>query len=270
MKQDLSDMAVHPPMNPASGDDHVIVRTDMSSARTVTLNRPRKANALTAAMMEVVAAAIARAGEDEILVLRSASPVLFCAGADIAEFVAGGEALARQEHALLSMIRRLATTAAPVVAIAQGKASGAGAILLALADVVIAADDLEISCPEIRFGMFPIIVEAVLQSRLPAALATRLCLTGQVLRAHEAAGFGLVTEVLPAADFELKADARLADYLERAQALRIARASRLRLQPPAELVRRVESVAPLMADNFRRPGVRESIQAYLANLGRRA
>lgn len=250
-------------------DALVYVATDGVPARMVWLNRTTKANALTAGMMEAVASAAAEAGERDVLVLRSASPKLFCSGADIAEFLAGSEALAIQEHALLSMIRRLAESPAPIMAVARGKASGAGAILLALADVVIAADDLEISCPEIRFGMFPIIVEAVLQSRLPASVATRLCLTGQPLGAEEAARFGVVTEVLPVDGFDARAEDRLATYLDRAEALRIARAARLRLHPPAELVERVDRVAPLMAENFRRPGVRESIQAYLAQLGRR-
>lgn len=248
------------------------VRVDASvpPARMVWLDREPKANALTAGMMEEIAAAAAGAGERDVLVLRSSSPKVFCAGADIAEFLGGSDALAMQEHALLSMIRRLAHSPAPVVVVAQGKASGAGAILLALADVVIGAENLEISCPEIRFGMFPIIVEAVLQSRLPAALATRLCLTGQALRAEAAASFGLVTEVLPTERFDDRSEERLASYLDRAEALRIARASRSALHPAAALMERVERVAPLMAQNFRRPGVRESIQTYLVQLGRRA
>jgi len=255
--------------DPIVSEVPVLVCTDSPPARTVTLNRRHKANALSAAMMEKLAAIAAGTGAGEILVLRSASPTLFCAGADIAEFVAGGDALAAQEHALLSMISQLASCSAPVVAVARGKASGAGAIMLALADVVLAADDLEIACPEIRFGMFPIIVEAVLQSRLPAALATRLCLTGQALGAQEAARFGLVTEVLRAATFEGEAASRLATYLERAPALCIARNSRQRLHPPAALLERVERVAPLMAENFSRPGVRARIEAYLAQLGQR-
>lgn len=238
-------------------------------ARTLTLNRPRKANALSASMMEALAAAVAAAGEGEVVVLRSASPRLFCAGADIEEFVAGGDALAVQEHALLGLIRRMACSPAPIVAVARGKASGAGALLLALADVVIAADDLEVACPEIRFGMFPIIVEAVLQSRLPSAVATQMCLSGRPLGAHEAARLGLVTEVLPAAGFDAAADACLAGYLERAGALCIARTARLRSFPPEALIARVEAVAPLMAQNFARPGVRERIAAYLAGLAKR-
>lgn len=249
----------------------ILVEDDVSeqgvSCRTLTLDRPHKANALTARMMASLGAAVSEEGST-VHVLRSASARLFCAGADIAEFVAGARQLSEQEHALLGMIERLARSRVPLVAIARGKASGAGAALLALADVVIAADDLEIGCPEIRFGMFPIIVEAVLQSRMSPALAARICL-GQALDAREAHRIGLVSEVLPGQGFDALARKRLDFYLERSGALRMARRSRLYTQPPEQLIARVHGVAPLMAENFAQGGVRERIVAYLAALSGR-
>lgn len=234
--------------------------------RVLTLNRPQKANALTQAMLVALAAGFA--GEGSVVhVLRSASSRLFCAGADIAEFVASAAHLAEHEHALVEMIRQRAFSATPLVAIARGKASGAGALLLSLADVVIAADDLDFGCPEIRFGMYPVIVEAVLQARVSPALATRLCL-GQPLDAAEAHRVGLVTEVLPTRDFDALAAQRLAFYLERSGGLRVARASHLRAHPPEQLMARVHALAPLMAENFGQPGVRERITAYLDGLRR--
>lgn len=238
----------------------------VGSVRTLTLNRPQKANALTQSMLVALAAGLGGQGP-AVHVLRSASSRLFCAGADIEEFVASAAHLAEHGQALLEMIRQRAHSPTPLVAIARGKASGAGALLLSLADVVIAADDLDFGCPEIRFGMYPVIVEAVLQSRVSPALATRLCL-GQPLDATEAHRAGLVTEVLPTRDFDALAAQRLAFYLERSGALAVARASRLRALAPERLMARVQAVAPLMADNFEQGGVRERITAYLGGLRR--
>lgn len=243
-----------------------VVIEEGERARTLTLNRPQKANALTHAMLESLAAGLGRAGA-EVHVLRSAPGRLFCAGADIEEFVAGAGQLAGHGEALLDLIRQRASSPTPLVAIARGKASGAGALLLALADVVIAADDLEFGCPEIRFGMYPVIVEAVLQSRVSPALASRLCL-GQALDATEAHRAGLVTEVLPGRDFEALAAQRLAFYMERRGALQVARASGLRAHPPEVLMDRLQAVAPLMAENFAQGGVRERIRGYLDGLRR--
>jgi methylglutaconyl-CoA hydratase len=234
--------------------------------RTLTLNRPQKANALTQPMLRDLAAGLAGPGA-ALQVLRSASSRVFCAGADIEEFVASDAHLAGHGEALLELIRRRAQSTTPLLAIARGKASGAGALLLSLADVVIAADDLDFACPEIHFGMYPVIVEAVLQSRVSPALAARLCL-GQALDAAEAHRAGLVTEVLPSQDFDALAAQRLAFYLERSGALAVARASRLRAHPPEQLMARVQAVVLLMADNFSQGGVRERITAYLESLRR--
>jgi len=232
------------------------------------LDRVDKANAMNARMMREVAefAAGPSVAEAGVLLLSSASPALFCAGADIAEFVAGPEALAEQEEALLAMIEALACCPAPLIAVARGRAAGAGAILLALADVVIAADDLQLACPEIRFGMYPVIVDAVLQARMLPALSQRLCLGGEAIGAVEAFRVGLVTEVLPATDFASAARIRLAWYLGCRAALGIARRSRLLTQSPQALVARVKAVAPLMQENFGRPGVVERIASYLEGL----
>lgn len=236
--------------------------------RTITLNRAEKANAMNAAMQNEVTAAVA-GSTAQLHVLRSASDRVFCAGADIAQFVAGSDALAEQEHALVEMLGVLAASEVPLIAVAQGKAAGAGALLLTLADVVLAAENVEIACPEIRFGMYPVIVEAVLQSRISPALAARMCL-GQSLAAREAHAVGLVTEVLPLAEFALLSAQRLDFYLERGAGLTAARMSRLLVQPADALVRRLRAVAPLMSQNYEKAGVREQILAYLAGLGRRA
>lgn len=240
------------------------------SRLNVTLSRPEKANAMTAQMMRLLAEAAASASEHDVLVLQSASPTVFCAGADIAEFAAGAEALAAQEHALLALIEAFAHCPAPLVMVARGRAAGAGAILLGLADLVIAADDLQVAAPEIRFGMYPVIVEAVLQSRIAPALSQRLCLGGGALSAADAYRVGLVTEVLAAEGFQSTAQARVDWYLERAAGLQIARRARQRTQPPEAVLARVMAVAPLMVENFERPGVRERISGYLESLGARS
>jgi enoyl-CoA hydratase/carnithine racemase len=192
------------------------------------LARPQKANALTAEMMLALGHAASRAGQAE------QPPVL----------------LIRSEAPL-----------------AQGRASGAGAVLLALADVVIASEDLVIAAPEMRFGMYPVIVEAVLQSRLPSGLASQLCLGGRHLSAMAACEQGLVTEVLPAADFGSRSNERVDYFLQRTVGLGIARRARLSAEPVRQLLERLPLVAPLMIENYGNDGVRARIAHYLKNLG---
>lgn len=233
----------------------------------IALTRSDKANALTADMMDGIAQAVAGVHADEIVLLSSASPTLFCAGADIREFVGGR--LPEQEQGLLTMIGAMARSRAPVVAIARGRASGAGALLLCLADVVIAAEDLHMSCPEFVFGMYPIIVEAVLQSRLSPAIAAQMCVGAGVLTATRARDVGIVTEVLPAEGFADAARARVGYYAERRPGLAAMRQARNIGQVTRTLCEQLEVVAPLMMENFDAPGVRERISRYLDGLARR-
>ena len=127
---------------------------DEDGVRWIRLRRPEKANALDAAMMQAVAGAVdgAHAGATELVALCGEGDRGFCAGADIAEFAQGVERLRAQEHALVSMIDALSRTPIPVCALVHGRALGAGGVLLTLADLAIAADDLSFGFPEIRAG----------------------------------------------------------------------------------------------------------------------
>lgn len=233
----------------------------------ISLDRPQKANALTAAMLKQLEATIADARADEVVVLQSTSPRLFCAGADIREFAGG--ALPQQEVALLALIGTMARSRAPIIAIAGGRASGAGALLLALADVVIAADDLRVACPEFVFGMYPIIVEAVLQSRLPSAIATQLCVGARELTADQAFELGIATEVLPVDSFTESARSRVVHYVERSAGLSTMRRARNICPSTEALDRQLKVVAPLMLENFSAPGVGERVRQYLDGLSKR-
>ncbi|CRE11740.1 enoyl-CoA hydratase/isomerase [Bordetella pertussis] len=59
---------------------------------------------------------------------------------------------------------------------------------------------------------------------------------------------------------------RLAYYAGRRAALAIARKARLAMEPPDAAVARIRALEPLMHENFRIPGVQETIQHYLAGL----
>lgn len=238
---------------------------DEGGVRTLTLNRSAKANALNADMLSALRRAIDSAPQDGIglIVLRSASPSLFCAGGDIEEFVRSAALLEAQGVGLRELMAAMARCPAVILAIARGRAAGAGVILLAMTDIVIAGTDLALACPEIAFNMYPVMVQAALETKISAARARQLCLSGQVLNAEPARELGLVTDVLPVADFERLSADRLEFYLARREALAIARKARLLLEPPDPVLGRLQALEPLMHENFSRPGVQESIRAYL-------
>ncbi|MEA2190367.1 MAG: enoyl-CoA hydratase / 3-hydroxyacyl-CoA dehydrogenase [Solirubrobacteraceae bacterium] len=138
-----------------------------------------------------------------VLVIASANPMLWCAGADIKGFTkldaAAGADLLDDAHGLLRRMERSSTlTIAAVNAIAYG-----GGCELAMAcDVRIAAQSASFAQPEINLGIIPGFGGTQRLPRLVGtARALELNLTGDPIGAAEAYEIGLVNRVVP--DHEL-------------------------------------------------------------------
>lgn len=234
---------------------------DRDGIHSIVIDRPDKANALTADMMAALADAI-RADTDSALVLiEGRGDAGFCAGADIAEFLRG-DRLERQEDGLKAIVASLAGSPRPVVAAIHGRTLGAGVLIAALCDLVIAADNLAFGLPEIRFNMYPVMVQAALEQKVSETIAFQLCATGRLLDAGEARSLGLVSDIVPAAFFAAGVRDRAIFYRDRIEALRIGRRARGG-DGAADVMARIARLAPLMHENFNRPGVRDTIARYL-------
>jgi methylglutaconyl-CoA hydratase len=179
---------------------------------TLTLNRPDKRNALSAALIEALHAALERADLDaevRVVVLRGAGRD-FCAGADLDELLASADlTLAENETAALrlgSLFGRMRSLPKPVVAVVQGRALAGGAGLVTACDLAIAGAGAQIGYPEIQRGFVPAMVMALLRRAAGEKRALDLVLTGRVLSAAEAETAGLLGRVVP--DEELDREAR--------------------------------------------------------------
>lgn len=169
---------------------------------TVTLDRPGKANSLTAAMLsrlvEVVAEAHADAGI-RALVLTGAGGKVFSAGADLEEARAGLATSPLWEE----VSSGVAALPCLTIAALNGTLAG-GAFGMAL------ACDLRISVPHARF-FYPVAKLGFLPQpsdpgRLRALMgpsrAKLLLLAGQKLSAAEAYDFGLVDRIVDASEMD--------------------------------------------------------------------
>ncbi|XRQ09588.1 enoyl-CoA hydratase/isomerase family protein [Actinomadura welshii] len=139
-----------------------------------TLDRP-PVNALDTAAYRWLSAACAAVRPDECLLIDAAGRV-FSAGHDRGE-PPGGESLAAGAAALTAVLR----CPAPVVVAAQGPAIGAGALLLAAADVPLIASDAWLKLPELDVGVT--VGHAILSRLVPPALASRALLTSEQIPA---------------------------------------------------------------------------------------
>ena len=188
---------------------------------TLTLNRPEKRNALSAALIQALRDALDRAAADEavrVVAIRGAGND-FCAGADLEEL----ERIQRMSHeenladarklgALLVALRGLPK---PVVAVVHGRALAGGCGLATACDVVLARSDAELGYPEVHLGFVPAMVMAILRRKVGEARAFDLAARGQRISADAARQMGLVTRVSAPASFEEDVRGYLGDLAAR-------------------------------------------------------
>jgi 2-(1,2-epoxy-1,2-dihydrophenyl)acetyl-CoA isomerase len=177
---------------------------------TITLDRPGQANALDMSTACQLRDAVRLIDDVVGCVLLRAEGANFCVGGDIRAFAAApepGKFLGELASVVHDAVLRLASAAAPVVAVVNGWAAGAGMSLAACADITLAAESARFRTAYSAIGLSP---DCGLTWTLPRlvgrARAADLMLTNRPIGAAEAASMGLVARVV--ADDSLLADAR--------------------------------------------------------------
>jgi enoyl-CoA hydratase/carnithine racemase len=172
----------------------------------VTLNRPRRLNAIGGTLLADLHDHLARAQaepEARVIVLTGAGRA-FCAGDDLQEFpsqAASARSAADTCAAIQRITRDIMCGPKPVVGAVAGYAVGGGFEWMLNCDLVVAADDLICFFPEMALGHF---VTGGVTHLLPRALghqrAMELMLLGERLGAPALRDLGLVNRVVPPAD----------------------------------------------------------------------
>jgi enoyl-CoA hydratase/carnithine racemase len=166
------------------------------------LDRPDKRNALDSATLTVLNDLADRLTADETLralVLSTTDVTALCAGADITEHLDDAGGVARMA-AFTKMYRWLDEFPVPIVAVAVGNCVGAGAEIVAAADLRVGGDNLKLAWAGARLGV-PV-GPARLTPLIGLSRAKDLVFTGRAIDMDEAAAFGLLHRCAPAADAE--------------------------------------------------------------------
>ncbi len=173
---------------------------------TLTLNRAARRNALST---DLVAALRTRLGEARgdpavrAIVLTGAGDKAFCAGGDLAGGMAGaGGGLPAQiadKGAFAELVLDATRLGKPVVARLNGDALGGGVGLMLACHLVVAADDVHVGLPEVKVGLWPMMVTALLVRHVGRKVAAEMMLLGEKYDAETARRMGLVNRVVPRA-----------------------------------------------------------------------
>jgi methylglutaconyl-CoA hydratase len=183
--------------------DRVVQVAVSRGVATLTLDSPGNRNALSQGMRAQLRTALEAALADDAvrMVVLDHTGRVFCSGMDLAEATDGG---AQQQgvRELPELLEQIWSAPKPVVAVVRGPARAGGVGLLAACDVVVAGSSATFAFSEVRLGLVPAVISAVVLPRMVPHVAHRLMLTGQVFDAEVAAAGGLVDLVVPDADVD--------------------------------------------------------------------
>lgn len=172
----------------------VRVERDGGVAR-LTLNSPANRNALSAQLRSELHAGLRQAVEDDTVrsVVLGHTGTVFCSGADLLEARSGPPA--PDAPTVPQILVDIWRSPKPVIAALSGVARAGGLGLAAACDVVIASDAVTFACTEVRLGVVPAVISAVMLPRMAPAAVHRLYLSGLPVSAQWAQAAGLVDVV---------------------------------------------------------------------------
>ena len=178
-----------------------ILLSQKEALAIITINRPKKLNALNKATIEELHEAFKTLEKDtsvKVIVITGSGEKAFVAGADISEFAHftvdnGGKLAAKGQEMLFNFIENLSK---PVIAAVNGFALGGGLELAMACHFRVASDNAKMGLPEVSLGVIPGYGGT---QRLPQLIgkgnAMELIMTAGMISAEKAAALGLVNYV---------------------------------------------------------------------------
>ncbi len=185
----------------------VLLERPAAGVALLRINRPEARNALNLEVRKLIARHLTELAEDDETrcVVLTGNEKSFAAGADIKE-MAGAGTIEMMQRGVDRLWRTIYGCPKPVIAAVNGFALGGGCELAMTCDIIVAGESAKFGQPEVKIGIIP---GGGGTQRLTRAAgkykAMKYILTGELFGALEALAMGLVSEVVPDAEVELRA-----------------------------------------------------------------
>nr|WP_282547403.1 enoyl-CoA hydratase family protein [Streptomyces rochei] len=233
----------------------LVARSRDRGVETLALDSPHNRNALSAALVTELAAALTDAGDDAGVraVLLTHTGTAFSAGADLRD--------PPDPDALVALLKQIVDLPKPVVARVAGHVRAGGLGLLGACDIAAASTASTFAFTEVRIGVAPAVISLTLLPRSDPRARARHYLTGERFDAAEAVRTGLVTAAGDDVDAVL---APVLDGVRRASPQALAETKRLLTARVLETFDRdAARLTALSARLFASPQAREGMTAFL-------
>jgi enoyl-CoA hydratase/carnithine racemase len=230
------------------------------------LNRPEKKNALNPTLLREIAFAMNYAHYTPTvrLVVISAEGNVFCAGADMKAFMGGGSEKSTIPEATGEILpgELFRSMHKPSIVRVEGDVYAGGFLFLANATYVLARSGIRLALPETKRGLFPFQVMASLAEVMPVRRVLDWCIRGNDLPLEDALRYGLVTQIVDAAEMDAAVDQLAQEITANSPiAIRMGLESwdQLRRLPPSE---HHSYLRGMLFKAFSSPDAREGIAAF--------
>ena len=233
------------PMSPS------LLVTAEGPVRTLMLNRPARLNALDRELRQALVAALGEAAADpavRVVVLTGAGERAFCAGQDLNESTALGDAdeggwIETWRCFFLAFLQH----PKPIVAAINGVAAGGGLEIAMFADVRLAVPSARLIMAEVDIGLPTLVGSYILESHVFHSRMVEIVLSCRPVPALEAAEIGLVHRIIESDRFAAEV---------RALALDLA------AKPPRAMALNIERLRGGWLRAMERDGVFEALLSY--------
>ncbi len=164
----------------------------------ITINRPKRLNALSIPTLKDMVTALKRADEDNdarAIVITGSGTKAFCAGADIDSFYNESKGSVNEHEfrdQLLALFTVMTQLKKPTIARVNGYALGGGFGLAMACDLVVASSSAQFGTPEVNIGLFPMMIMPVLQRNIGRKKLLEMMYTGDKIKGDEALALGMI------------------------------------------------------------------------------
>lgn len=197
----------------------VSLSVDERGVARLSLTRAEKRNALSGEMISALTDAAAEivARDDIRVVVLCSEGSVFCAGGDLQwmrDQMAADDATRRREAmALAMMLKSLNELPVPLIGRVQGNAFGGGVGMMAVCDVVVAAEGTAFGLTETKLGLIPATIGPYVIARMGEAKARSVFYSSKLFAVDEALQLGLVNRVVAADALDKAVEEEVLPYL---------------------------------------------------------
>jgi enoyl-CoA hydratase/carnithine racemase len=193
-----------------------------SGRATITIDDIERRNPLSTEAMRDLTEATKRANSDEsvrVIVYTGAGDKAFSAGGDLSGgFVDDPMGRHSERGAFADLLRSMVGGGKPTVARVNGHALAGGFGLAVARDFTICVADARLGVTEVKVGLWPMMISAVLVRAMPRKAVLDLMMTGRQIDPSEAQRLGAVSRVVDRDDLDAAVDEVVDSLLQKSPA----------------------------------------------------